>query len=203
MSVPKVVPIRPAAVPCDAASDLSQLALRGAASSAQLTELAERLSRDGQLRALAAKLASSLGDHSADDLMQCTLERVVRGIASYRGEGDVLGWVSRIMRNAQIELARREVSERGKHGSYALEGQPDLPSDPAELLRDRELRRGVLEAWRRKSHDAEVRLFWQRVYVGMSVEQIVRQTGHPRSTVYVMLKRGCSKLLGEFERLMR
>lgn len=135
--------------------------------------------------------------------MQCTLERVVRGIGSYRGAGDVLGWVSRIMRNTHIELARREVSERGKHGSYALEGAGERSYDPAELLRDRELRRGVLEAWRRKSHDAEVKMFWQRVYVGMSVEQLVRQTGHPRSTVYVMLKRGCSKLLGEFERLMR
>lgn len=202
MASPKVVPLRPVADP-EGPSDLSLLALRGAESSAQLEELAERLSRDAQLRALAAKLASSLAGHSAEDLMQCTLERVVRGIASYRGAGDVLGWVSRIMRNTHVELARREVSERGKHGSFALELSGDEPSDPAEILRDRELRRGVLEAWRRKSHDAEVRLFWQRVYVGLSVDQIVRQTGHPRSTVYVMLKRGCSKLLSEFERLMR
>ena len=78
MAAPKVVPLRPDA-PADAAhGDLSLLALRGAESSAQLTELAERLSRDAQLRALAAKLASSLAGHSADDLMQCTLERVVR-----------------------------------------------------------------------------------------------------------------------------
>lgn len=202
MAAPKVVPLRPDAAP-EAPGDLSLLALRGAASSAQLTELAERLSRDAQLRALAAKLASSLAGHSADDLMQCTLERVVRGIASYRGAGDVRGWVSRIMRNTQIELARREVSERGRQNGYTLEGTDDRSSDPAELLRDRELRRAVLEAWRRKSHDAEVRMFWQRVYVGMSVDQIVRQSGHPRSTVYVMLKRGCSKLLGEFERLVR
>jgi RNA polymerase sigma factor (sigma-70 family) len=187
----------------DGSSDLSQLALRAAESSVQLTELAECLARAPQLRTLAAKLASSLGSHSADDLMQCTLERVVRGIASYRGSGDVLGWVSRIMRNTQIEIARREISERGKQGSYALEGMDAPSADPAELLRDRELRAGVLEAWRRKSHDAEVRLFWQRVYVGMSVDQLVRQTGYPRSTVYVMLKRGCSKLLLEFERLMR
>jgi RNA polymerase sigma factor (sigma-70 family) len=202
MSSPKVVRLRPEPVP-DGPSDLSRLALRGAESSAQLTELAERLARDPQLRALAAKLARSLAGHSADDLMQCTLERVVRGIASYRGTGDVLGGVSRILRNTHIELARREVSERGKQDGYALEGEPGGSLDPADLLRDRELRRVVLEAWRRTSDDAEVRMFWQRVYVGMSVEQIVRQTGHPRSTVYVMLKRGCSKLLLEFERLMR
>lgn len=202
MGSPKVVPLRPMVAP-EEPSELSLLALRGAASSAQLEELAERLSRDAQLRALAAKLASSLAGHSPDDLMQYTLERVVRGIASYRGTGDVLGWVSRIMRNTHVELARREVSERGKHGSYALQDAGEASYDPAELLRDRELRHGVLEAWRRKSHDEEVRMFWQRVYVGLSVEQIVRQTGHPRSTVYVMLKRGCSKLLGEFERLMR
>jgi len=200
MGSAKVVPLR---LPADEPSELSLLALRGAASSGQLEELAERLSRNAQLRALAVKLAVSLAGHSPDDLMQYTLERVVRGIASYRGEGDVLGWVSRIMRNTHVELARREVSERGKHGSYALEDPGELSYDPAELLRDRELRQGVLEAWRRKSHDEEVRMFWQRVYVGLSVEQIVRQTGHPRSTVYVMLKRGCSKLLGEFERLMR
>jgi RNA polymerase sigma factor (sigma-70 family) len=202
MSSPKVVRLRPGPAP-DAPSDLSQLALRGAESSTQLTELAERLARNPQLRALAAKLARSLAGHSADDLLQCTLERVVRGIGSYRGTGDVLGWVSRILRNTHIELARREVSERGKHDGYALEGEPPGSLDPADLLRDRELRRAVLEAWRRTSDDAEVRMFWQRVYVGMSVEQIVRQTGHPRSTVYVMLKRGCSKLLGELERLMR
>lgn len=202
MQSPKVVPLRPPAAP-DGPNDLSQLALRAAQSSVQLTELAERLARDPQLRALAAKLATSLGGHAADDLMQCTLERVVRGIASYRGTGDVLGWVSRIMRNTHIEIARREVSERGKHGGYALEGSGGPSVDPADLLRDRELRAGVLEAWRRKSHDAEVRLFWERVYVGLSVDQLVRQTGLPRSTVYVMLKRGCSKLLLEFERLMR
>lgn len=202
MASPKVVPLRPASE-LEGPSELSALALRGAASSAQLEQLAERLSRDAQLRALAAKLASSLAGHTPEDLMQCTLERVVRGIASYRGAGDVLGWVSRIMRNAHIELARREVSERDKHGSYAREDGDEPSLDPAELLRDRELRHGVLEAWRRKSHDEEVQLFWQRVYVGLSVDQIVRQTGHPRSTVYVMLKRGCSKLLLEFERLMR
>jgi RNA polymerase sigma factor (sigma-70 family) len=202
MPSPKVVPLRSAAG-LESPSDLSQLALRGAESGAQLAELAERLSREPQLRALAAKLSGSLAGHSADDLMQCTLERVVRGIASYRGTGDVLGWVSRIMRNTQIELARREVRERGKQGSYALEGHRPESLDPADLLSNRELRRVVLEAWRRTSEDPEVRMFWQRVYVGLSVDQIVRQSGHPRSTVYVMLKRGCSKLLCEFERLMR
>jgi RNA polymerase sigma factor (sigma-70 family) len=202
MQSPKVVPLRP--LPgVDGPSDLSQLALRGAESSAQLTELAERLSREPQLRSLAARLAASLAGHSADDLVQLTLERVVRGIASYRGTGDVLGWVTRIMRNTQIELARREVSERGKQGSYAMQGHRPESLDPADLLRDRELRRVVLEAWRRTSEDPEVRMFWQRVYVGMSVDQIVRESGHPRSTVYVMLKRGCSKLLLEFQRLTR
>jgi DNA-directed RNA polymerase specialized sigma24 family protein len=135
--------------------------------------------------------------------MQYTLERVVRGIASYRGSGDVLGWVSRIMRNMQVELARREVSESDKRNGYALEPAGLDGCDPAELLGERELRRGVLEAWQRTRDDAEVRLFWERVYVGLSVEQLVRRTGHPRSTLYVMLRRGGSKLLREFQRLMR
>jgi RNA polymerase sigma factor (sigma-70 family) len=198
----KVVPLRPV-LARGAESDLSRLALDGAASSERLSELAERLSAEPQLRALAAKLSASLAGHSAEDLLQGTLERVLRGIGSYRGDGDVLGWVSRIMRNMQIELARREISERGKHGSYALETPVQLPSDPVDLLREQELRRTVLETWVRKRDDAEVRLFWQRVYVGLSVEQLVRETGHPRSTLYVMLKRGSAKFLQEFQRLMR
>ena len=182
-------------------SDLSRLALRGAESSGYLAEFAERLAREPKLRAFARTLSRSLTEHSADDLLQYTLERAIRGIGSYRGACDVLGWVSTIMRNTQIELARREVSERGKHSTYALEEHRQAP-DPADLLRDLEERRGVLEAWRRTRHDCEVRMFWQRTYVGMSVEQIVRESGHPRSTVYVMLQRGCSKLLREFENVM-
>jgi RNA polymerase sigma factor (sigma-70 family) len=202
MPSPKVVPLRP--VPAgEVPSDLSQLALRASGSAADLDVLVERLAHDRQLRALALKLAHSLSGHSAEDLMQYTLERVVRGIASYRGSGDVLGWVSRIMRNMQVELARREVSESDKRNGYALEPAGLDGCDPAELLGERELRRGVLEAWQRTRDDAEVRLFWERVYVGLSVEQLVRRTGHPRSTLYVMLRRGGSKLLREFQRLMR
>lgn len=184
-------------------SDLSQLALRCAASRSDLSAFAEQVCRAPQIRSLAAQLARSLSDHSADDLLQWTLERVIRGIASYRGAGDVLGWVGRIMRNAQIELARREVSDRAKHGAHALEGAAIPSMDPADLVHERRQRACVLEAWRRVGHDAEVRLFWERVYVGLSVDQLVRATGHPRSTVYVMLKRGGTKLLREFERVLR
>jgi RNA polymerase sigma factor (sigma-70 family) len=190
-------------LPADDASpsDLSQLALRGAASRAELSAFAEHLCRAPQVRTLAAQLAHSLCDHSADDLLQWTLERVVRGIASYRGTGDVLGWVARIMRNAHIELARREASDRRKCREHALDDAGAQAADPADLLHERRLRACVLEAWQRTRHDAEVRLFWERVYVGLSVDQLVRATGHPRSTVYVMLKRGGSKLLHEFERV--
>ena len=68
------------------------------------------------------------------------------------------------MRNMQIEIARREVSERGRQNDYAAEGRNSgVSSDPRGELPDRELRRAVLEAWQRKSDDAEVRMFWQRV----------------------------------------
>jgi RNA polymerase sigma factor (sigma-70 family) len=184
-------------------ADLSRLALRGAGSKAELSAFAEHLCRAPQVRSMAAQLARSLSDHSADDLLQWTLERVVRGIASYRGSGDVLGWVGRIMRNAHIELARREVSDRRKSREHALDDAAAHTTDPADLLHERRRRACVLEAWRRTSDDPEVRLFWERVYVGLSVDQLVRATGHPRSTVYVMLKRGGGKLLHEFERVLR
>ena len=37
----------------------------------------------------------------------------------------------------------------------------------------------------------------------LSVEQLMRQTGRPRSTVYLMLQRGAAKLVREVGRLLR
>jgi len=74
--------------------------------------------------------------------------------------------------------------------------------DPTIALDEREIRASVLEAWRRMSEDADVRLFWDRIYVGLSVEQLMRRTGRPRSTVYLMLQRGGRKLASEVRRLL-
>ena len=107
----KVVPLRTPSTESSGLDDLSALALHAATRPSARRELLERLEREPVLRALASKLARGLNSHGAEDLLQSTLERVVRGLASYRGEGDFLGWVSRILRNAQIALIRHEARE--------------------------------------------------------------------------------------------
>src|SRR5262245_24653784 len=119
MSRSKVIPLRGPVFP--SGDDLSSLARDAAVRRADLTRLLEHLSGNAALRILAGRLAASLQSHGPDDLVQCTLERVCRGIRSYRAEGDLLGWVGRIMRNAQIELIRKEAAESLKRAGFAAE----------------------------------------------------------------------------------
>lgn len=207
MDRPKVVPFRlrppPPPVPPVATDDLSQLALAAGANGALLGELVRRLEQEPRLRSLARRLAGELDWHGAEDLMQLTLERVVRGIGSYRGTGDLLGWVSRIMRNAQIECARKEASEDAKLGEYATHAEGFTNGDDAfERLGDQELRERVLKIWHDRRTDRDVQILWDRLYIGMTVEQIMRRSGHPRSTVYYMLKKGATKFLRDWRSLL-
>jgi RNA polymerase sigma factor (sigma-70 family) len=184
--------------------ELHELARSAALGSQDLERLVGVLQNHPRLRALAARLGRSLHPLGPEDLMQSTLERVVRGISSFRAEGDLLGWVGRIMRNAQIELLRKEASEQVKRTGYEQERRDEERiGDPSELLVEVELQRAALLAWTRNSADPDVRLFWERVHGGSTVEQIMQQTGQPRSTVYLKLKRGGDKLLREFRQLTR
>ena len=105
------------------------------------------------------------------------------------------------MRNTQVEWRRKESGEDSKLAEYWLERRGGHDLDPADSLADQEMRDRVLEVWRGSSGDAEMQLFWERTYVGLSVEQLMRRTGHPRSTVYYMLKKGGAKFLREWQRL--
>jgi len=197
-----VIPLRKPAEGPSPVGDLGLLALRAVESASERSVLADALGRHPQVRGLAARLARSLAGHGPEDLIQATLERVVRGLASYRGTGDLLGWVGRIMRNTHVELLRREAREQIGDAAYRLEPIDLSADDPTAALDEREIRASVLAAWRRTSEDADVRLFWERVYLGLSVEQLVRRTGRPRSTVYLMLQRGGRKLAIEVRRLL-
>jgi RNA polymerase sigma factor (sigma-70 family) len=181
--------------------ELSRLALTARARGDLLAELVRRLELHPQLRSLSIRLGRELAWHGPDDLMQLTLERVVRGLASYRGSGDFAGWVSRIMRNAHIEWLRKEASEGAKLGDYAREVSHEDPSDPIRRLHEEDLRRTVLQIWDARRRDPDVRVFWDRAFVGLSVEQIMRSTGHPRSTVYAMLKKGALKFVRDWKSL--
>jgi RNA polymerase sigma factor (sigma-70 family) len=200
MRASNVIPLRKRADGHVPAGDLGLLARRAVDDPSERALLAEALGRHPQVRGLAIRLARSLAGHGADDLVQATLERVVRGLASYRGTGDLLGWVGRIMRNTHVELLRREAREQAGDSAYRLEPIDLSVDDPTIALDEREIRAAVLAAWQRTSRDADVRLFWERAYVGLSVEQLMRRTGRPRSTVYLMLQRGGRKLATEVRR---
>jgi RNA polymerase sigma factor (sigma-70 family) len=197
----KVVPLRSAGPVPLAGEDLAALALRAGEEDAQLARLVDRLENDPQLRTLSRRLARRLAWHGPEDLMQTTLERVVRGIGSYRGSGDLVGWVARIMRNAQIEWARKEASEGRKLSDYSRESDRLDAASLAPEVEERERHERVLAVWTRRRHDADVEVMWDRLYVGLTVEQIMRRTGHPRSTVYLMLKKGALKFLRDWKQL--
>jgi RNA polymerase sigma factor (sigma-70 family) len=196
----KVIPLRAGATAAPTGEDLRSLAREAAERRADLARLLEALSANATLRLLAGRLAAPLSSHGSDDLVQCTLERVCRGIRSYRAEGDLLGWVARIMRNAQIELLRKESAETLKRAGFAAEPVEQEEIGPDELLDRQEVQKRVRDAWNATRDDDDVRLFWDRSFVGLSVDQIVRRTGRPRSTVYLMLGRGAEKLRRELER---
>jgi RNA polymerase sigma factor (sigma-70 family) len=196
-----VVPLRSAGRFPLAEDDLAVLALRASEQDELLAQLVDRLESDPQLRTLSRRLARRLTWHGAEDLMQTTLERVVRGIASYRGSGDLVGWVARIMRNAQIEWARKEASEGRKLSDYSRESDAPGGTTLAPDVEEREQRERVLAVWTRRRNDPDVEVMWDRLYVGMTVEQIMRRTGHPRSTVYSMLKKGALKFLHDWKQL--
>jgi RNA polymerase sigma factor (sigma-70 family) len=200
---PKVVALNPPAREAEAPDELSRLALQARAQAEVLDELVGRLERDSRLQALSRRLSRDLAWHGAEDLLQSTLERVVRGIRSYRGSGSVVGWAAQIMRNACFEWRRREASEDEKVVELGHEIERGEQPDPLQALTHRELERVVLQTWQRRSADPDVRIFWDRTYVGLSVEQIMRRTGHPRSTVYHMLKKGGLKFLREYQRRCR
>jgi DNA-directed RNA polymerase specialized sigma24 family protein len=191
----KVVPLRTAAG--RGGDELARLALRAASRPADRRELAARLVRAPALVVAASQLARGTRSFTADDLLRSTAERVERGIASLRADDDIVAWAGRILRNAAVELQREAVRDAAgtvpvtaRQAAIDVEGSLVAPESDPE--RDRAI---VLEAWERSSREPEVQLFWERLYLGLSLAQLARRSGRDPTDLLPMVARGGLTLL--------
>jgi RNA polymerase sigma-70 factor (ECF subfamily) len=139
-------------------SELSHAAARRRATAEERT-LLQRF-RDGDPGAFAALVRPQLGSllalgrrltgdaHWAEDLTQETLVRAYRGLASFRGEGPLRGWLLRIL----IRLASEPERWRRRERAHPLDGAdvPDhLGPSPEQPALARELHERLDEAMER------------------------------------------------------
>jgi hypothetical protein len=190
----KVVPLRTAVGRGD---ELARLAARATSRIADRRELAARLTRAPALVVAASQLTRSTRSFSAEDLLRSTAERVERGIASLRADDDIVAWGGRILRNAAVELQREAVRDAAgtvpvTARQAAIDTEASLVASEADPERDRAI---VLEAWERSSRDPEVQLFWERIYLGLSLAQLARRSGREPADLLPVLARGGLKLL--------
>lgn len=134
---------------------------------------------------------------AAEDVAQEAFVTAYRSLGSFRGDGSLGGWVTRIA----TRLALRRIDRRP---SVAL----DAIAEPADRLRHVDPLRSVLDGEREASvRDAVARLadpyrevVALRFFGELSLAEIASATGRPVATVKTHLRRGLERLrpiLGE------
>ena len=129
-------------------------------------------------------LAGMVGDRAAaEDLLQETLLRVFRNIASYEERGAFRSWVFRIA----THLALSELRRRGRAAASPLDDRVlELPDpsrvDPAEHLEDEERRR-IVESGLLRLPPEQRAVLLLRVREDMDIGEIARTLGVPEGTV--------------------
>jgi RNA polymerase sigma factor (sigma-70 family) len=159
---------------------------------------------------LAQRRRSSLpAGQRPSDLVQDTLERVVRCLHQFQGTSDseLRGWLAVILRNVLIQKRRAANRQRRAHESVPLLDadaliDPDPPAGPSQLLQGR-------EAWRELLRAVYALPFGQREAVhrhlrGEAVSEIARALDKKPGAVSCLLQRGGKRLqatLGQQEPL--
>ena len=118
-------------------------------------------------------------DH-ANDLVQETLIRVWKGLASYEHRGRFVGWLFTITRTVVTDDAR--LRARRSSSSSAL---PEVPTgsadDPYEILAAADLRE-IIEASVHAMAEPRRTVFLLRQHSGLTFREIATQLGMPLGT---------------------
>ena len=172
-------------------------------------------------RPVIVRLAMSRGlQHSdADDLAQQVLVSVVRKIPEWQSDdrrAQFRTWLSKVVRNAAINMLTRRRDDRGHGGTSALILINGEPADGCtdEHVLELEWRR---EAFRRASDQirdefqaATWEAFWLTAVEGVSAADAAQQTGKSVGAVYVARSRIMARLQqklrvmsGEFDEVQK
>jgi RNA polymerase sigma-70 factor, ECF subfamily len=126
---------------------------------------------------------------AADDVTQEALEHAFRGLASFNGRSSFRTWLTRIVVNQSIDLARRQSRIEPLERAEAL---PDWSEDDA--LRDRDLIDAVLALPLERRTVVALR-YWAR----LSPTEIAETLGVPLGTVHSRLGRALADLRSRLE----
>jgi len=128
----------------------------------------------------------------AEDVVQESLLRVKRGLATYR-PGSLQGWLARIVTNVFLDETRR----RRRRPQTALPDDPDrvLAGGPAadEALASTQLPDHIQQALATLAEDFRIAVVLCDI-VGLSYAEIGEHTGVPVGTVRSRVHRGRSRL---------
>lgn len=141
----------------------------------RLTELLPRLRR------FALWLARD--PHSADDLVQSTLERALATRAGKREEGDLRAWLFRILYRQFLDARRRSQRYAWLLGRLREEDEAQWPSAEREALAQ-----SALSAFAQLTSEQRNLLLWVTVE-GLSYQQVAEILDVPIGTVMSRLSR--------------
>jgi RNA polymerase sigma-70 factor (ECF subfamily) len=144
----------------------------------------------------------------AEDLMQETFLRVIRGAENYKRQAKFTTWLYTIARNLCVDQSRRAKHRRAQSldqpmSSSAESGTlldvvpgKDMPSDRAAV--SKEIHRKLHEALERLSEEQR-EVFLMREFLDMPFKQIADVVGVPENTVKSRMRYALEKLRLELD----
>jgi RNA polymerase sigma-70 factor, ECF subfamily len=132
------------------------------------------------------------GDSEVDDLAQESLVTILRGLPTYRGEGNVSSWSDRIVVRTVFAYLRRTRASEQCHVEYT----PDLvPVPSGESAHGFLARRRAVRALDELPDEQRAVLVMHHV-MGLSVREISDDLGIPFETIRSRLRLGMARLRG-------
>jgi RNA polymerase sigma-70 factor (ECF subfamily) len=157
----------------------------------------DRKAAEQLLRALLPRVRNLVryfvrGDAEVDDLAQESLVTILRGLPTYRGEGNVTSWCDRIVVRTVFAHLRRTRATEQCHVEYT----PDLvPVPSGESAHGFLARRQAVRALDELPDEQRAVLVMHHV-MGLSVREIAEELGAAFETVRSRLRLGMARLRG-------
>lgn len=142
-----------------------------------------------QVYALGFRTCGNAAD--AEEVVQKTFLRVLRGLPGFRGEGDLAGWIHRIA----LRVALTEVASRRSDTSLEGTAEPEAPADPGKRLEQADL----LEHHLTTLEPRERALLHLRCGEGRSYEEIAALMEMPVGTAKTLIFRAKALLRRRME----